>query len=192
MAMDYEGARDRSVLPRANAERYNVVGRFRDPAAAEGAVSRLRGIGFADADASLLGSTGDVVDTNTGMGDADGKAMKASFRDAGIGIVLGAVLGAIVGVVFLALPPVQSAIGTHVSAGGYIAAAIFGAIIGLTLGGLVGGIGGLDRKRSGTNSYLSKTADGVTLVGVRAEGDARVQAATDVLRAAGAASVDRV
>ncbi len=188
---DYQGTRNAEILPQVHADRYDLIARFRDQGSAAQAVADLRATGFAGEDATILGNTGDVVNTGTGLSQADAKITGSSFRLSMLGIGGGAVVGAILGVVILALPPVQSAIGAPIHTTGFIAAAIIGAIIGLTLCGLVGGILGLDRSQAGEQAYDMQTGGGDALVGVRASETPRQDEATELLQRAGALSVER-
>jgi hypothetical protein len=188
---DYEGTRNADILPKVHAGRYDLFARFRDQGSAARAVADLRTLGFADEDVTILGNMGDIVNTSTGLSRADARVTGSSFRLAMAGAGIGAVLGAVLGIIVLALPPVQSALGTPVHAGGFIAAAIFGAIIGMTLGALVCGILGLDRSRAGEHTYDMQTGGGDTLVGVCAMETLRQNTASELLRQAGALSVER-
>lgn len=188
---DYHGIRPESVMPRTNMDRYNLVARFRDMAAASRAVAELKQLGFSDEDVSVLGSAADIVDTNTGVSVPEGKVVRSTARDAVLGVVAGAIIGAIVGIIVLAILKGAGTLGAHVSAGGWIAAALFGAIIGLTLGGLVGGVAGLDRGQAGVPTYGPNVATGAALVGVHAEQESQLSSASGALHAAGALDVER-
>ncbi len=187
---DYEGTRNADILPQVHAGRYDLIARFRDQGSAAKAVADLRDLGFANEDATILGNMGDVVNTNTGLSHADAQITGSSFRLSLLGGGSGAVVGAILGVIILALPPVQSAIGAPIHAGGFIAAAILGAIIGLISGGLVGGILGLDRSQAGEHTYDMQTGGGDALVGVSAHETQRKNTADELLHRAGALSVE--
>lgn len=185
---DYEGSGGAEFMRRANSARFNLVARFPDPPSAERAVVDLKDHGFDGRDVSLLGSEGDFVKTGTGMTRPESKVVWSTFRDSMIWAVVGAIAFAIIGVIIYAIPGFRSALGTGNDALGYVVAALIGAIVGVTLGGLVGGVAGLDRSRSGRDSYGDQIATGVMLVGVHAEGE-QAQAAAEELRALGALDV---
>jgi hypothetical protein len=186
---DYEGAANAAVIPQRDLARYALMARFPNPASAAEAMVRLRAEGLDGDDTLVLGSQGDVVHVASAMTNSDRKAVSSSARGVVWGMISGAAVGALAGIIVLAIPPLRDSIG-HVSAGGWLAAAIMGAIIGLILGGLVWGIAGLDRSQAGVDTYGAQISTGETLVGSRAIGE-RASAIAEVLRASGGRIVEQ-
>ncbi|MHB8576198.1 MAG: hypothetical protein ACYDCQ_12800 [Dehalococcoidia bacterium] len=186
---DYEGAANAAVIPQRDLARYTLMARFPNPVSAAEAMARLRAEGLAGDDTLVLGSRGDVVHVASAMTESDRKAVSSSARGVVWGMISGAAVGAITGIIILAIPPIRDSIG-HVSAGGWLAAAIIGAIIGLILGGLVWGIAGLDRSQAGVDTYGAQVSTGETLLGSRATGE-RAGAIAEVLHSSGGRIVEQ-
>jgi len=159
-----------------------ITGVFTSRSRAEQAVDELMREGFASEDVSLLMSESTrgrefAVKTST-------KAPEGAATGATIGGVLGAVAAGLAAVGTIAVP------GLALVAAGPVVAALAGLGAGAAAGGLTGGLIGLGIPEHEAKFYAKEIEKGGILVGVYAHKD-RVEAARDILNAAGADKVTR-
>jgi hypothetical protein len=159
-----------------------ITGVFTSRSRAEQAVDELMRAGFASEDVSLLMSESTrgrefAVKTST-------KAPEGAATGATIGGVLGAVAAGLAAVGTITVP------GLALVAAGPVVAALAGLGAGAAAGGLTGGLIGLGVPEHEAKFYAKEIEKGGILVGVYAHKD-RVEAARDILNAAGADKVTR-
>jgi len=159
-----------------------ITGLFNTRARAEQAADELTRAGFAPEDISLL-----MSDTTRGREFAvkhSTKAPEGAAAGATIGGVLGAVAAGLAAVASISIPPLS------IVAAGPVVAALAGLGAGAATGGLTGALIGLGMPEHEAKFYHKEIEEGGILVGVYTHDD-RVDAARDILNAAGAEKVSR-
>jgi len=189
---DYNGTSDQPFPAGTQASRFNVVARFPNPDAAASAIQRVRQQGIAEQDVSMLGQETDMVRPETGLSRPDEKVVKSVVRQTTLWMAGGAVIGAVLGIIIMLLPPIRSLLSLHITAAAFVAAAVIGAVVGAICGFLVGYVAGLDESHADTDPYTDQVAKGIAMVGVHAEDEQHIRAATEAFHASGALSVDTV
>jgi len=159
-----------------------ITGVFTSRSRAEQAVDELMRAGFASEDVSLLMSESTrgrefAVKNST-------KAPEGAATGATIGGVLGAVAAGLAAVGTITVP------GLALVAAGPVVAALAGLGAGAAAGGLMGALLGLGIPEHEAKFYAKEIEKGGILVGVYAHKD-RIEAARDILNAAGADKVTR-
>jgi len=159
-----------------------VFGLFKNRAALETAVDRLKADGFRNSDISAL--LPDKDGTKDFAHEKATKAPEGTATGATSGLVLGGGLGWLVGIGALAIP----GIGPFVAAGP-IMAALAGASIGGAVGGITGALIGMGIPEYEAKRYEAYVKDGGMLLSVHVDNSEWSKKARDLLKAAGAENI---